>query len=220
MPEFYYPKTITQYAEYPDTNISWSNNQSNPEIITDPEYNFANASSGAGRKNVLTTVKPLSHIPNSGRGPVLDKTYYLKCTDFGMVDLPSNITGITVLIDAQRNGKIVDETICLVHNGEVISENKTNLSALREGHLTNNNVQTYGGETDLWGTTITPEMLMDNSFGLLLRFSSNPLYPHREGLQIYKILIKLHPYNIFVFDPDSSVEFITEDPVSEYFVSE
>lgn len=220
MPEFYYPKTITQYAEYPAQNISWSNNQSNPQIIEDPDYNLANANSGAGNKNVLTTVKPLTHIPNPGRGPILDKTYYLKCTDLGLTDLPGNITGISVMIDAQRNGKIVDETVCLIHNGEVISNNKTNLSAQREGHLTNNNVQTYGGETDMWGVQLTSEMLMDNSFGLLLRFSSNPLYPHREGLQIFKILIKVHPFNLFVFDSDSSVEFITEDPVSEYFASE
>ncbi len=220
MSEFYYPRTIVQYAEYPEQNVSWSNNVRDVTIANDPEYNLANPNTGAGDKNVITTVRPLLHIPNSGRGAQLDKTYYLKCTNFGLKDLPSTITGISLSLYTQRNGKIVDDTVCLIHNDQIISDNKTSLLAAREGHIKNGNNQVYGGEQDLWGATITKEMLEDNSFGVLLRFSSNPLYPHKEGMQVYKILLKLYPYDLFVFESGTDVEFITEDSVADYFVSE
>lgn len=217
MPEFYFPRTIVQYAEYPDTDVSWSNNQADPTIKDNANYNFADPSYGAGNKNVIQTVKNLTHIPNSTRGAKLDKTYYLKCTNFGLTDLPTNITGISVTIYSQRYGRIVDETVCLVHNGQVISENKTNISAIREGHLTNNNNQTYGGETDTWGIDLNKEMFQDDSFGILIRFSSNPLYPHRDTMEIYKIVLTVHPFNVFVFDESSDIEFITEESPGDYF---
>lgn len=212
MPEFYYPRTIVQYAEYPDTDISWSNNQVDLSIKDDPTYNFADPDKGAGQKNVIQSVKHLMHIPNPTRGPKLDKTYYLKCTNFqfNTGDLPDAITGIELRIDAQRYGRVVDDTVCLVYNGEVISENKTNLSAIREGHLTNGNIQTYGGMFDNWGVELTPEMLANGSFGVLLRFASNPLYPHKDSIEVFRILIKVHPYTSFIFE-DESEFFITED---------
>jgi len=220
MPEFYSPKTIVQYAEYPDTDISWSNNQVDTSIKDDPSYNLANPAPGAGQRNVIQSTKNLAHIPNPTRGPKLDKTYFLKCTKFGMTGdtIPTSVTGIEVRLDAQRWGRIVDETVCLVYNGEIISENKTNISAIREGHLTNNNVQTYGGFADMWGAEITREMLASDSFGVLLRFSSNPLYPHRDTIEVYRITIKLYPYNSFQFE--TSDEFFISELTGDLFVPE
>lgn len=220
MPQFYSPRTIIQYAEYPEADVSWSNNQADSTIIDTPDYNFADPNTGAGNKNIIQTVKNLSHIPNPTRGPKLDKTYYLKCTNFNIRDLPSTITGITVTINAQRYGRIVDETVCLIHNDQIISENKTNLQALREGHLRNDNDQTYGNNTDLWGAELTREMLEDESFGLLLRFASNPLYPHRDTIEIYRIVLTVHPFNVFIFDEGIDIEFITEEDPSDYFSTE
>lgn len=223
MPEFYPPKSIVQFAEYPDQNISWSNNQADPTIVENPDYNFADPNNGAGDRNVIQTVKNLTHVPNPTRGPKLDKTYFLRCTNFGIVDenLSGIITGISVTVTAQRNGRIVDDTVSLVYQGEIISENKTNLSTIYgEGHIRNDNVQTYGGENDLWGAEITPEMVKDPSFGILLRFSSNPIYPHRSTIELYKILLTIHPFNVFVLNPDASIEFIQEDAEGNYFIPE
>lgn len=212
MPQFYFPRTIVQYAEYPDTNISWSNNQVDSTIIENPDYNFAAPAPGAGSKNVLQTVKHLTHIPNPTRGPRLDKTYYLKCTNFGidLASLPTNITGLELTIDAQRYGRVVDDTVCLIYNGEVISENKTNLADPIEGHLRNSNTQIYGKIDDLWGAEITPEMLTSENFGVLLRFASNPLYPHKDTIEVFRITLKIYPYESFIFE-DNTESFITEE---------
>lgn len=223
MPEFFYPKNIIQYAEYPGQNISWSNNQVDLTIADNPDYNLANPDTGAGQKNVIQTVKNLMHVPNPTRGPKLDKTYFLRCTNFGITDadLSDTVTGITVSLTAQRHGRVVDDTVCLVYNGEIISENKTNYSSRRgEGYQTLDNFQTYGGDNDLWGAEITKEMVKDPSFGILFRFASNPIRPHKDTIELYKILITIHPFDVFVLNPDANVEFIMEDDSGGYFIPE
>jgi len=222
MANIFYPKTIVQYAEYPELNISWTNNF-NTDIVDNPSYNFATPGQNSGSTNVLSTVKPLTHVANPTRGPKLDKTYYLKCTNFGVNSLPDTITGITLTLNTQRNQKIVDETICLLLNDQIISDNKTNLSAgpySIDGHMNIQNIATYGGPNDMWGTNLTKTMLMDPSFGVLLRFASNPMYPHKEGMLLYQITLEISPDNYFRLEPDD-VEFITEDAINDLvFVNE
>ena len=219
MPQYFVPTVITQYAEYPDQNISWTNNIRDKTVIDQLDYNLANPDTGAGDKNIITTIKPLQHIPNSSRGAILDKTYYLKCL-FDMTSLPEEITGFTVEIHAQRNGRVVDDTVAFILNDQVISENKTNLSTREYGHIRNNNIQIYGGEFDKWGMEITQDMALDPSFGLLLRFGSNPMYPHRDGMQIYKILLTVHPYTYFIFEANDNITFELENDSTTIFVPE
>jgi hypothetical protein len=219
MTQYYVPKTVVQYAEYPDVNVSWTNNLQDATVIDQPDYNLANPNTGAGDLNIITTIKPLQHIPNSGRGAVLDKTFYLKCSDFEFDVAPKDITGVAVEIHAQRNGRVVDDTVAFMLNDEVISENRTNLASIREGHVRNNNTQLYGGDGDTWGMTLTPELFADPTFSLLIRFSSNPLYPHRDGMQIYKILVTFFPYQQFIFE-DTDVFFASEEDIDTIFVPE
>ena len=223
MPEFFYPRSIVQYAEYPELNVSWTNNNVDTTIIDNSNYNFSDPTTGAGNRNVIATTKPLTHVANPTRGPKLDKTYYLKCTNFMAQNLPNTPTGITLTLITQRNQKIVDETICLIYNNEVISDNKTNLSAgpySIDGHMKIENNATYGGPDDLWGATITKEMLMDPSFGVLLRFASNPMRPHKEGMSIYQITLEVSPDNYFRFEAQD-IEFVTEEQINEtVFVNE
>jgi hypothetical protein len=224
MPEFFYPRSIVQYAEYPETHISWTNDQSDHTIVDNPNYNLNNPTNGSGSYNVIGTTKPLTHVANPTRGPKLDKTYYLKCTNFNIGNLPNTITGITLHISSQRNQKIIDETVCLIYDGEIISDNKTNLSAGHygvEGHMKIENEASYGGPEDLWGATITKTMLQDSKFGVLLRFSSNPMRPHKEGMTIYQIVLEVGPNNYFVFEENFDTEFVTEDAINELiFVNE
>jgi hypothetical protein len=121
MTQYYVPKTVVQYAEYPDVNVSWTNNIKDDAVIDQPDYNLVDPNTGAGDRNVLTTVKPLQHIPNSGRGAVLDKTFYLKCSNFEFDVAPNNITGVAVELHTQRNGRVVDDTVAFMLNNEVIS---------------------------------------------------------------------------------------------------
>jgi hypothetical protein len=219
MTQYYVPKTVVQYAEYPDVNVSWTNNIKDDAVIDQPDYNLVDPNTGAGDRNVLTTVKPLQHIPNSGRGAVLDKTFYLKCSNFEFDVAPNNITGVAVELHTQRNGRVVDDTVAFMLNDEVISENRTNLASRTDGHVRNNNTQVYGGDGDTWGMTLTPELFADPTFSLLIRFASNPQYPHRDGMQIYKILVTFFPDQQFIFE-DNDVFFAAEDNIDSIFVPE
>ena len=224
MPEFFYPQSIVQYAEYPETHISWTNNDADSTIVDNSSYNLGDPDTGAGNRNIISTIKPLTHVANPTRGPKLDKTYYLKCTNFNIGNLPNTITGITLHISSQRNQKIIDETVCLIYDGEVISDNKTNLSAGHygvEGHMKIENDASYGGPQDLWGATITKTMLQDSKFGVLLRFSSNPMRPHKDGMLVYQITLEVSPNNYFTFEENSDIEFVTEHAINELvFVNE
>lgn len=224
MSNLFYPKTIVQYAEYPELNVSWSNNF-NTDILGNPSYNFAQPGQNSGSNNVISTVVPLTHVANPTRGPKLDKTYYLKCTNFFGSHVPTAPTGLVLTVTSQRNQKIVDDTICLIYQDQIISDNKTNLSAgpySIDGHMKIDNVATYGSENDMWGATITREMIMDPSFGVLLRFASNPMYPHKEGMLIYQITLQVYPDLYFIEETtQDSIEFILEQSTNDsIFVSE
>lgn len=215
---FKYPTLITEYAEYPESNINWVSNSSDFLVGGDDSW----------LRN-LQTARTLTHIPNPTRGPKLDKTYYLKCTNFNLSGIPEDFTGISLTLVTQRNGRIVDDTISLIYQDEVIGKNKTDLSSIVEGHIKNNNTQVYGGVGDYWEATITPEMLQDPSFGVLLRFSSNPLYPHNTGMIVYKILLSVHvpeqtvtPEIITSFGLELTPDayFVTETSNTTYFIPE
>jgi hypothetical protein len=226
----FYPSTIVQYAQYPDNNVSWTNNSGDVTIVNDLEHNFELGGRGpyiSVSNSIIQTSKSLTHIANPTRGPKLDKTFYLKCTNFQIDTAPSDITGFSLSLKTQRHQRIVDDTIALIYDDKIISKNKTNLSTRAEGHLRNENDQGYGGLTDLWGIkNFTPSMLEDPSFGVLLRFSSNPLYPHRDGMMIYQIGFTTYTpldtavltQDIFVFD--NEFEYDPEENIEPYFIPE
>jgi hypothetical protein len=109
-----------------------------------------------------------------------------------MTDLPNTITGIQLDLMSQRNGRIVDETIQLVHQGEPIGNNNFMYILDSEGHFYLNNQTSYGGPTDLWGAELTKDMLEDPSFGVILKFQSHPYYPHSCGMFLDSVSITVY----------------------------
>jgi hypothetical protein len=48
----------------------------------------------------------------------------------------------------------------------------------------------YGSSTNLWGTTgLTSTNVSDPSFGIIISFRSNQVYPHRDIAQINQIAL-------------------------------
>ena len=128
------------------------------------------------------TVRPLLHRSNSATGGLRDKTWAITCTNFNMNDLPEVITGLQLDLSGQRNGRIIDETIQLTYQGQPIGNNNFLYVLDSEGHFYLNNQTSYGGPTDLWGVELTPTILQDPSFGIILKFQSHPYYPHSCGM--------------------------------------
>jgi hypothetical protein len=61
-----------------------------------------------------------------------------------------------------------------------------------DGHLKITNDTTYGSPTDSWGTELTPEMLKDPSFGVILKFQAHPYYPHRSTIYLDAVSLTVY----------------------------
>lgn len=170
MPQSFRPTSVEQISEMPDQEIGWrSSNTTEVDNLLECRW---------------TTVRSLSHIANPATGDIRNKTWALVCAGFQMTELPEVITGIQLDLNGQRNGRIVDEVIQLTYQNQPIGNNNFEYVTDSEGHLKLTNETTYGGSTDLWGTEITPAMLQDPSFGVILKFQSHPYYPHRCGITL------------------------------------
>lgn len=124
------------------------------------------------------TVLELKHRSNPATGDIRDSTWNLVCTNFNMTTLPDSIAGLQLDLSGQRHGRIVDDIIQLTYQGSPIGNNNFSYILNNEGHLYINNQTSYGGPTSQWGVTLTPEMLQDPSFGIIIKFKSHPYYPH------------------------------------------
>jgi hypothetical protein len=174
----YIPNTVNLSSEDPDNEITW---------ITTPTTSLGflmNARWG--------TIRPLLHRSNPATGDLRDKTWTITCTNFNMTTLPDVITGLQLDLSGQRNGRIIDETIQLTYQDQAIGDNNFLYVLDSEGHFYLNNQTTYGGPTDTWGVALTPEMLQDPSFGIILKFQSHPYYPHSCGMFLDTVLFTVY----------------------------
>lgn len=138
------------------------------------------------RSNLWVTTQPLSLIANPATGDIRTKTYSLIFTNF-QIDPPETIQGISAFVRTKRNGRIVDEIVQLSYQGQPIGDNKSSYITDPDGKFQINNDSTYGGESDLWGAELTPEILRDPSFGIILKFASHPYYPHKDQMILYGV---------------------------------
>jgi hypothetical protein len=93
---------------------------------------------------------------------------YLQGTQYGFA-IPENaaITGIEVIINRKANAtnpSILDTAVNLVKAGAIVGDNKASLEVWPATFT----IATYGGPTDLWGTTWTPSDINSADFGVAL----------------------------------------------------
>jgi hypothetical protein len=138
------------------------------------------------------TTSDLRHISNPACGDLRNRTQSLFFTDFKITDLPTEISGIELSLQTQRNGRIADDQIQLTYQGQEIGINNFSYITDADGNLPINNQMTYGSPTDLWGLDITAEMLQDSTFGVILKFQSHPYFPHSCGMLIDSVLLTIY----------------------------
>jgi hypothetical protein len=103
-------------------------------------------------------------------------SHYLQGSSYGFV-IPTGATinGITVVINRQSTGSnapfLRDYVVSLVKGGNIVGDNK----AVTETDWPSGSfgTQSYGGATDLWGTTWSAADINDSSFGVVLS-ATNP----------------------------------------------
>lgn len=126
-------------------------------------------------------------------------THYLKATNFGFtIDPLASICGITVEIKKRDGGflsigtGIRDQEVRLVVNNVITGNNlatSTNWPASPDAFYT------YGGASDLWGTTLTPALVNSSNFGVVIAAKFNGIASVLPSAQIDNIRITVN-YNL------------------------
>jgi len=168
-----YPTTLHQFPEVGD-HIPWANAQGSESISTG---------------SIIRSAKDLYHLvvsmSDSSSEPVLSKTWYIVLSNFQFTDSDS-ISGlpksIKVHMDISRRGRIVDDTIRLVNGIIPVSQNIASYLADEYNHITISDKSVIGGDLSEW--QLIDDLTIDSNFGIMLRFQSNPIIPHRDPVLI------------------------------------
>ena len=166
------PNTVTGYA-----SIDWITKNN-----TISENNYA------------TSSKPLHTISGLWMEKFLSTTSELYCTGYNFTNTGRTVTGIELALNVQRASRIQDLKIKLVLNGVEIA-NSNNLASTVNPVQSNMYVGTgptdvypvpvgdynvYGGDLNLWGVSLTSTQIADPTFGIVVSFHSNQIYPHTD----------------------------------------
>jgi hypothetical protein len=133
----------------------------------------------------------LFHVSNPACGDLINRTQAL-LFKFNITSLSDVISGVELRVVAQRNGRATDEQIQLSYQDQPLGNNNFQYMTDEDGHLPLHNDATYGGPTDLWGAELTPEILQDPSFGVILKFQGHPYYPHSSGMFVDHISLTIY----------------------------
>jgi hypothetical protein len=116
----------------------------------------------------------------------LSTTEQLYCTQFRFPVVERPIAGIELRVNVQRAALIEDLLIQLTLGDRVlIGENKAStINPVDDFHI-------YGNPSDLWGTTLTPADVAQDSFGIALAYRSNQIYPHRDLLYLNQVALRI-----------------------------
>jgi hypothetical protein len=171
--KWFTPSLVEQYAE------------SGADAVHIPWFDTNNFS---GLRNLdlqsIRTTKDLVHIARDPRHDVLQKTYYLRISNFGIPEFSGILEGIEVKVIMNRGGRITDETVQLCVNDQAVGDNLANLDLSVE--------QIYGDKTSLWNSPIDINMIADSTFGILLRYQSHPRWPHKTTPLIDVVEVRVH----------------------------
>jgi hypothetical protein len=133
----------------------------------------------------ISTTEPLYHIARAPKHDLKSKTYFLTFSGFNFIGLPDTLTGIELRLTAKRRGRVMDETIQLCLDNNLVGDNK----ASRSLDVT----KLYGGENDLWNTeNLSITDITSPTFGVKLRFQSHPDWPHRDPILISAVELRIY----------------------------
>ena len=134
----------------------------------------ADGTAGTTNKAATSTAWPTTEAYASygGAADLWDETWTpanVNDADFGAV-LSAIITTGTASVDHMRitvtyqDGDIVDSVVKLVRAGSVVGDNKASASQWPA----TDGIATYGGSSEMWGTTLTPAQCNAADFGVVL----------------------------------------------------
>jgi hypothetical protein len=185
---FYSPTAINTVPEYNSITDQWSIPWNwNPYAINP--------------NSTAITARPLYTVSGLWMEKFLSNTDQLWCTGFNIPNNSNSILGIEVELGVQRAARIEDLIIQLTLDGQLIGDNRASTvnpvqSDMYTGDYTTplnpvGDYNIYGSGTDLWGTTLTANQVSNSSFGVVISFKSNQIYPHSDLAYLSQVGIRI-----------------------------
>ena len=163
------------------------------------DWNFD--SSALSDSAIATSKKSLYTISGFCMEKFLSNTSQLWCTGYNIPTNVRNITGIECQINVQRAARIEDLIIQLTLNGTIIGDNLASdinpvQSDMYTGDFTTpldpvGDLHIYGGVDKLWGTALTSADVANSTFGIVISFKSNTVFPHRDIVYLSQASIRI-----------------------------
>lgn len=168
-----FPTNITQYAESGAelVHIKWDDSSNFSDLTT-------------ANMQYVSSLGDLIHISRSPKPDIVNKTYYMMLTGFVFQNIPNPVTGLTIRLRANRSGRVTDDTIQLCVGNATIGDNHASLEL--------SPMKIYSGNSSYWGIDLTPQLLQDPSFGVVLRFKSHPSWPHKNPIDIDAVELQIY----------------------------
>jgi hypothetical protein len=178
------PTIITQYPKegYESVDITWNDTEFQSLTVV-----------GSGS---VASNGTLIHIARAPKYDTMNNTYYLQATGFNFKNLPDQISGVTFRLTINRRGRVTDDTVQMVYQGEMIGKNQAYPAYLQtssEDESLLSPISIYGGNSNTWKVeNLTLAMVNDPTFGIVVRFKSHPQWPHNTPVYIQAMEIQIN----------------------------
>jgi hypothetical protein len=182
------PSVITQVNTFNDVlnrnSIPWKNEYN---ILTENYY--------------AVTEQPIHTISGFWQEKFYTETSQLFTTGYNFEDTGLTVVGIEAFLSLQRVARIQDLVIQLTLNGDLIGENlASDINPVQSDQYSGDFTEplnpvgdkhTYGGPTDLWGTTLSSADIANSTFGIVVSFKSNQVVPHRDLVYLDQVALRI-----------------------------
>jgi hypothetical protein len=185
---FYNPHTLS--------NVNIANQVTGYNSI---DWNFN--SSALADSAIATSKQSLYTISGFWMEKFLSNTSQLWCTGYNIPGSVRPVVGIECQINVQRAARIEDLIIQLTLNGTIIGDNLASdinpvQSDMYTGDFTTplnpvGDLHIYGGVDNLWGTALTSADVSNSTFGIVISFKSNTVFPHRDIAYLSQASIRI-----------------------------
>jgi len=171
------------------------------EITGIPSIDWKDLNYITGTGLYAVSKQPLYTISGLWMETFLSNTSQIWLTDFNIPVNANTLTGIEFQLNIQRAARIEDLLIQLTLNGELIGDNLASsinpvqssmyINDLKEPVDPIGDYNIYGGSNNLWGTTLSNTDVTDPTFGIVISFKSNQIYPHRDIAYVDQVALRV-----------------------------
>jgi hypothetical protein len=173
------------------------------EITGYPSIDWTIKNNTITENNYAISSKPLYTISGVWMEKFLSNTSELYCTGYNFSNTGNTVVAVELALNIQRAGRIQDLKIKLVLNGAEIA-NSNNLASTINPVQSNmytgdnstvptplGNYNIYGGSLSTWGVSLTSAQVADPTFGVVISFHSNQIYPHTDLVYLSQAALRV-----------------------------